>query len=975
MINFIRFVLALSVLMVLSACGGGGGSSSSGNDDDNATGNDNEIGTATLNQNTLVTNTPPQVMTIDGGADAEDGINRIVFAQGASLPTDWEAGKTVLLPASSNLPEGMLLRIESIDTSGSQPIVNYTVPVLEDVLDEAEIEINERLTTDMVQSINVNKRVVQSAELKAVSQLSGTEADSESEYQWFPDTSLAGIDVSGGAGDLVSEITFKFLNGTLLQNADETQFIRVDAAELKIKNPKLDFNYTANIRRQSFLSHLSLDFTQEENFRISASMKKTLGLVAKDSVFACGPKKKIDGGDVSIEIAGAEWPDNDVCLGSVRLLPGMLAVNVGNGSSAKVPIALDIFFVISASLQLEAKATLSYSTEFRRYVGVSVNTARDDVVQSVNVTYDPVTGDEIKPKYDKRLSGELNGSMTMGVGVAPALHILGVYPAVTKGYVATKLEGSLKASIGDDGVDNCYALKAGFVMGYYASFGASAKLNINLPKKWKRKFNYLGTGYSASFGDEIDLVNPLEQDSCLPEGYSVSYDIDTSTQGSVGFSAVRVSNDGVTITPSQIVWRVYDASGNLVKEITAASVAAQDLLLAAGDYTVVMVATLNDGQTLRKIMNFSVQGSTVDAPQNFRATPGDQQITFTWDTVANADKYTLYIAEQSGLTPDNYSAYQGGRMVDNVTSPYTLAGLTNDKTYYAIITATNNNTESPASTQLSTTPKGEVVVYRPLNDTGRTTCYGTKYGFYSWEHQTNSAQPCDATYEDDGISVSQYQDGHHGRDVTHNDDSDGHAGFSFTKIGANGEDLPFSSIEWHCLRDNVTGLIWEVKQGLPDDTVGNNGLHDPDDRYTWYQPDNAINGGHPGYEYADESSCYGYVEGSSDTYCNTYKYVERINTNQLCGMRNWRVPSRAELLSITNFHVDRDTSSSDMKELFRLPLDGSVWSDLSESYLSSSGIVSYDAAYVFQIDYFGMRHSTTSNKSIPQSTLLVCCDK
>ena len=60
------------------------------------------------------------------------------------------------------------------------------------------------------------------------------------------------------------------------------------------------------------------------------------------------------------------------------------------------------------------------------------------------------------------------------------------------------------------------------------------------------------------------------------------------------------------------------------------------------------------------------------------------------------------------------------------------------------------------------------------------------------------------------------QDCSHGRDTTHNDNSDGHAGFSYTKLDSNGKPLPDQTVDyattpWACVKDNVTGLIWEVK--------------------------------------------------------------------------------------------------------------------------------------------------------------------
>lgn len=59
---------------------------------------------------------------------------------------------------------------------------------------------------------------------------------------------------------------------------------------------------------------------------------------------------------------------------------------------------------------------------------------------------------------------------------------------------------------------------------------------------------------------------------------------------------------------------------------------------------------------------------------------------------------------------------------------------------------------------------------------------------------------------------------------------------SFSKLGDNGAVLDDSATEWLMVKDNVTGLIWEVKTNL--DTQANEGdPHDADNTYRWYNPD------------------------------------------------------------------------------------------------------------------------------------------
>jgi hypothetical protein len=167
-----------------------------------------------------------------------------------------------------------------------------------------------------------------------------------------------------------------------------------------------------------------------------------------------------------------------------------------------------------------------------------------------------------------------------------------------------------------------------------------------------------------------------------------------------------------------------------------------------------------------------------------------------------------------------------------------------------------------------------------LNDTGITTC----------GNATQNGQPCP-------ILSHPGQDGDVGRDVTDNDPSDGHAGFSFTKIGANGNALALQTeaysedgtedagTKWSCVKDNVTGLIWEVK-------TDDGGLHDKDWTYTWYNMDNTKNGGDAGTP--NGGSC-----GSPATsQCDTQSYVQAVNAAGWCGGTDWRMPTVDELSGI-----------------------------------------------------------------------------
>ncbi len=112
--------------------------------------------------------------------------------------------------------------------------------------------------------------------------------------------------------------------------------------------------------------------------------------------------------------------------------------------------------------------------------------------------------------------------------------------------------------------------------------------------------------------------------------------------------------------------------------------------------------------------------------------------------------------------------------------------------------------------------------------------------------------------------------------------------FNLTKVSSSGVELSADSSQWACLKDNVTGLIWEKK-------TSDGGLHDQHDSFVWYNTDPALNGGFPGFVKSSGSTCEGYVAGDPSTYCNTEAFVQRVNTAGYCGYHDWRMPTVEEL--------------------------------------------------------------------------------
>ena len=208
-----------------------------------------------------------------------------------------------------------------------------------------------------------------------------------------------------------------------------------------------------------------------------------------------------------------------------------------------------------------------------------------------------------------------------------------------------------------------------------------------------------------------------------------------------------------------------------------------------------------------------------------------------------------------------------------------------------------------------------------LNDTG-VTVSGTNGG---------TAVACST---DSNIPV---QDCHQGRDADTNlqKTGAGQAGFDFTKLGSDGAQLTIQNgaysatgtaangTKWSCVRDNVTGMIWEVK------TADNK-----DSTYTW----------------------------GNRTSLVTAANAENSGSG-LCGITNWRVPSVNELLSIVNYNNYSPSIDSDY---FPNTYGGVFWSEQE--------VVINNATNAWLVDFNDGSNIASTAKSNSRRVRLVSAD-
>jgi len=203
------------------------------------------------------------------------------------------------------------------------------------------------------------------------------------------------------------------------------------------------------------------------------------------------------------------------------------------------------------------------------------------------------------------------------------------------------------------------------------------------------------------------------------------------------------------------------------------------------------------------------------------------------------------------------------------------------------------------------------VAFSKLNDTGVVEGVGiiAKSSDLNFDTSSLNQSQLQNAVDDFQHTLILQMDANFGRDKLSNDVSNGFAGFDFTKLDSNGlpttavpqydTETRLTQVPWDCVKDNVTGLIWEVK--IP----SNRGLRSATRHFHWYDPNFSTNGGEPGevgdYQCNDDIN-------SEIKICNTAYYVADINTKKLCGMTGWRLPTIEELRSIANYGVENDSN-------------------------------------------------------------------
>jgi hypothetical protein len=265
--------------------------------------------------------------------------------------------------------------------------------------------------------------------------------------------------------------------------------------------------------------------------------------------------------------------------------------------------------------------------------------------------------------------------------------------------------------------------------------------------------------------------------------------------------------------------------------------------------------------------------------------PASVDLTVRLSNAPNGQATVVYTtSDGSAKAGTDYTSRSGiltfgpGVLSQTVTVPLSAAEHHAARYFYLKLSNPSGNLEMERSVAAA------VIRYypEPLNDTGVTGCA-------SLQGNPSNPNTCpQAGYPAQDADIGRTADASSGDLVQA---GSGNFGYDFTALGFDGkptfnQDLTqngYSVQPWACLRDNWTGLVWEVPQ-----RVAGAGLYDTSYHYTWYNPDSNTNGGSDGKARGGRRKL------------DTYHFVKKVNNAKLCGFSDWRLPTAAELRNLVN---------------------------------------------------------------------------
>lgn len=642
----------------------------------------------------------------------------------------------------------------------------------------------------------------------------------------------------------------------------------------------------------TWVSDLSLKLTGGS---LSFSVADFAGLDDKDA-----KASELDLGVAKIK--GVKFDDGRINIGSIAWNATANTINVaGFNQVISIPVGVVISFYLGLDGSISAAAEVGYS--YSAYIekgGIYDFTTQSwtpfDVVASGafpnpnkpgNPSPTPADyASKPAPNYTAKLSGTLSAIATAGIEVGVAT--LGIIPVVVDNKV--KEEVNISGSLGVGSTTGWYGCLSGT-----SQLTLESKFRINAEITAKKSWSWLSGSGSAGFGYEKvlgtwspgavqfggslgDCTNEIAAD------YAYTF-VGTAANGGLttNLAAVASVQDGVV---SRYQWYINERPAtNAVGAVLEGQNIIVDLAPGLNDIGLRVTDNANRIKDVRKAVRVAALPVPValygwypkdnKAGEVVRFDPSPSKAADNLGTQVALMSYQWNFGDGSPLVTVASSAVQAKAFAAAGSYPVTLTitdanGLKSTYSRLIWIGTQPAVSSSTATLKLNDTgimfsgdaPSGNSASCLPTDPAGQDCRYGR-----------DAAAQAGTITKVGGSSLS----------------PTGFAnGFDYTKISNSGGVLPDTAAlgsganDWACTRDNVTGLIWEVK------TTG--GLRSMSDTYTWYftgSPD-----GNNGI--ATSGSC------QTTGRCDTEKFAADVNATELCGYSDWRVPMVKELEGIAD---------------------------------------------------------------------------
>ena len=286
--------------------------------------------------------------------------------------------------------------------------------------------------------------------------------------------------------------------------------------------------------------------------------------------------------------------------------------------------------------------------------------------------------------------------------------------------------------------------------------------------------------------------------------------------------------------------------------------------------------------------------------------PDFDQISLNWDADSSLT-YSLYRSTDATCNVDNYIRCDEGALYLSSTSETDPYISTDNDLGIASITDTN---QSNTGLEFFTTYYYWLAA---ALDSGEVVSLSSAQAQSTSGPQLNDTGIVDSQCSSTGNLENEDCEVGRDADASLNDDSDGHAGFSFTRLNLDGSVYTgnVDSQPWYCVRDNVSGLIWEVK--TDDGTLSNEA-----ETFTWYD------------DHGDDNANTGTGTASSteDTQ-DTQDLIDLANDENsedgLCGVTGWRLPTVQEIEGLTSYNNSAPAPDADYFPNTRAGSDEWYW--------------------------------------------------